>query len=192
MATTYTTVPRGHLTVFEGRESLRESDRRTNPRLRAICDEHLQGMVLGAPRALLEGRYRPSEDRDPIAAGSLGLVICRRILRDGPDWPELFGWCARTLAAGGILYLSAPDARALVDPDYGLPGLSQAPLTLAEIYLSLTFNHGSPLYRPLERRLVYKLAGQFEVYDYSKRYITGTKAPPAGQLEFCLIKTGHA
>ena len=124
-----------------------------------------------------------------MPANSLGLIICRRILRDGPDWPELLGWCARTLAPGGILYVNAPDARAFIDPQYGLPGLNQTPVTLAEIYLALTFNHGEPLYRPLDKRLLYKLSDQFDVFDYSKRYLHGTQSPPPGQLEYSLVKT---
>ncbi|MBN4057017.1 methyltransferase domain-containing protein [bacterium AH-315-J21] len=163
-------------------------NRRIQLRIRAICDEYLEGAVLNLPRVIVEGAFCSSAGRRLISDESVGLVICQNIHRNCSDWSDLFSEFRRILAPGGILYLHAPDSKAIFDPHYSLPFLNHMPDWIAEAYLSLTLHHGSPLYATITADEVLACAQGFEAHNYSSKTLPEAPAPSAGSVEFSLIK----
>ena len=107
----------------------------------------------------------------PLPDGSCDAVVCAHVYEHVPDADRLLDEIDRVLRPGGVCFFSAGSRLALREPHYGLLFLSWLPRPLAHRYLRLT-GRGRHYY---ERHLGYwrlrRLAGRFDVEDYTLRVI---------------------
>jgi len=106
-----------------------------------------------------------------FADESFDVVICSHIYEHVPHPHRMMDQIYRVLKKGGICYFAAANRLVVMEPHYRLPFLTYLPKSLANLYLQC-FKGRSPYYEThLGLSSLRKLAGRFEVTDYTKKVI---------------------
>jgi len=102
---------------------------------------------------------------------SFDVIVCSHVYEHVPDADRLMKEMYRVLKPDGIVFFSAGNRFAIMEPHYRLPFLSFPPKWLANLYLKV-LKRGSHYYE--EHRSYWglkKLVRDFELHDYTQRII---------------------
>ena len=102
---------------------------------------------------------------------SFDVIVCSHVYEHVPDADRLMKEMYRVLKRDGIVFFSAGNRFAIMEPHYRLPFLSFPPKCLANLYLR-ALKRGSHYYE--EHRSYWglkKLVRDFELHDYTQKII---------------------
>ena len=102
---------------------------------------------------------------------SFDIIVCSHVYEHVPDANKLMKEMYRVLKSDGIVFFSAGNRFAIMEPHYRLPFLSYPPKWLANLYLRAV-RRGSYYYE--EHRSYWglkKLVRDFELHDYTQKII---------------------
>lgn len=107
---------------------------------------------------------------------SFDLVICNHVYEHTSDATEMMAEASRCLKPGGICYFSADNRLWVMEPHYGLPFLSWLPRPLADAYVAFAGRGRTYYENPRTLWGLKRLVSQFEVIDYTRRFIRDPRA----------------
>jgi len=110
------------------------------------------------------------------------VVVCSHVYEHVPDDVRLMKEMYRVLKAGGIVYFSAGNRYAVMEPHYRLPFLSFPPKWISHLYLRC-LNRGKYYYE--EHRSYWglkRLVVDFKIDDYTSKIISDPEKFSAGYM----------
>lgn len=103
----------------------------------------------------------------PFRDNALDVAICNHIYEHVPEAGQMMEEIYRTIKKQGFCYFSAGNKYMVTEGHYKLPFLSWLPKTLAHTYLRLSGRGDFYYERHLSLRNLKRLAGKFEIHDYT-------------------------